>query len=217
MTEGKARKRAIRSRMAKTGGRNPAARRPVPGPPPPRVADPGMSEAAVRRGTGKGWDEWFRILDDWGATSRTHSEIAAYLGAEHGVGPWWTQSVSVGYERARGMRRPHQGPQGFRVGVSRTFPVGVMELCLAFEDDARRRRWLEAGTLRLRTSQRGKSARYDFRDGTSRVHAYFTSKGRGKCSLAIQHERLPDAADVEKMRAFWKERLTRLGEILASR
>lgn len=217
MTEGKARKRAIRSRMAKTGERYTAARRHVASPLPPRVADPGMSEAAVRRGTGKGWDEWFRILDDWGATSRTHSEIAAYLGAEHGVGPWWTQSVSVGYERARGMRRPHQGPQGFRVGVSRTFPVGVMELCLAFEDDARRRRWLEAGTLRLRTSQRGKSARYDFRDGTSRVHAYFTSKGRGKCSLAIQHERLPDAADVEKMRAFWKERLTRLGEILASR
>jgi hypothetical protein len=217
MTEDKARKRAIRSRMTKTGERYTAARRHVGRALPPRAADPGLSEKAVLRGTGKGWDEWFRILDDWGATSRTHGEIAAYLGAQRGVGPWWTQGVTVGYERARGMRRPHQGSHGFRVDVSRTFPVGVMELCLAFEDDRRRRRWLEAGTLKLRTSRRGKSARYDFRDGTSRVHAYFISKGRGKSSLAIQHERLPDADDVEEMRAFWKERLTRLGEILASR
>ncbi|MGH2545598.1 MAG: hypothetical protein ACRDHJ_01835 [Actinomycetota bacterium] len=147
MTEDKARKRAIRSRMAKTGERYTAARRHVARPLPPRVAEPGMSEAAVRRGTGKGWDDWFRILDDWRATSRTHGEIASYLSAEHDVGSWWSQGVTVGYERARGMRRPHQGPRGFRVDVSRTFPVGVMELCLAFEDDARRRRWMEAGTL----------------------------------------------------------------------
>jgi hypothetical protein len=215
MTEDKARKRAIRSRMTKTGERYTAARRHITKPLPPRAADPGLSEAAVRRGTGKGWDEWLRILDDWGATARTHGEIAAYLHAEHGVGPWWTQGVSVGYERARGMRRPNEGPQGFRVGVSRTFPVGVMELCLAFEDDGRRRRWLEAGTLKLRASQRGKSARYDFRDGATRVHAYFISKGRGKSTVAIQHERLPDADAVEEMRAFWKERLDRLAEALA--
>ncbi len=217
MTEDKARKRAIRSRMAKTGERYTAARRHVATLLPPRAADPGRSEAAVRRGTGKGWDEWFRILDRWGGTSRTHTEIVRHLNEEHGVPSWWSQTVRVGYERARGMREPHQTTKGFQVGVSRTFPVGVMQLCMAFEDDNRRRRWLEAGTLKLRTSQRGKSARYDFRDGTSRVHAYFASKGRGKSSVAIQHERLPDADAVEEMRAFWKERLTRLGQILASR
>ena len=217
MTEDKARKRAIRSRMAKTGERYTAARRHVTTALPPRAADPGRSEASVRRGTGKGWDEWFRILDRWGGTSRTHTEIVRYLNEEHGVPSWWSQTVRVGYERARGMREPHQTTKGFQVGVSRTFPVGVMQLCMAFEDDTRRRWWLEAGTLKLRTSQRGKSARYDFRDGTSRVHAYFASKGRGKSSVAIQHERLPDADAVEEMRAFWKERLTRLGQILASR
>jgi hypothetical protein len=108
------------------------------------------------------------------------------------------------------MRRPHEGPGGFRVGVSRTFPIGVVELCLAFEDADRRRRWLEAGTLKLRTSQPGRSARYDFHDGTSRVHAYFVSKGRGKSTVSIQHERLGSAEAVEEMRAFWKERLSRL-------
>lgn len=218
MTEDKARKRAIRTRMAKTGERYTAARRHVArrhvaSPLPPRKADPGFPEATVRERTGHGWDHWFRILDDWGAAGRAHGEITRYLGQEHGVAPWWTQAVARGYELARGMRRPNEGSRGFAVGVSKTFPVGISELAMAFIDDGRRRRWLEPGTLRLRSSRPGKSCRYDFRDG-SRVHAYFVSKGRGKSTLTIEHERLPRQASVEEMRAFWKERLTRLGEIL---
>ncbi len=216
MTEQKARKRAIRRRMAKTGERYTAARRQlVKEQSPPRVADPGFSDETIRRGSGKSWDEWLGILDAWGATSRTHGEIAAYLMEEHGVAGWWSQSVTIGYERARGMRALHQSPEGwFRVDVSRTFPIGAVDLCLAFADSGRRRRWLEAGTLKLRTTQPGKSARFDFRDGTSRVHAYFISKGRGKAAVSIQHERLPTAEAVEEMRAFWKERLGRLAEAL---
>ena len=54
------------------------------------------------KGTGKGWDDWFRVLDGWDATSRSHTEIARYVNGEHGVDGWWAQSVTVGYERARG-------------------------------------------------------------------------------------------------------------------
>jgi hypothetical protein len=74
MTEQKARKRQVRTRMAKTGERYTSARRHVtkPEPLPPRVAEPPFSEAAVRKATGKGWDDWFRILDGWaGQTTRT--------------------------------------------------------------------------------------------------------------------------------------------------
>jgi hypothetical protein len=175
-----------------------------------------MSDQAIRRGTGKGWDEWLRILDAWDGPSHTHGEIADYLHQEHGVPGWWTQSVTVGYERARGMRAPHQGPQGFRVGVSKTFPVDVDRLFGAFAEPRKRSRWLEAGTLKVRTTLPGKSARFDFRDGTTRVLVYFAAKGPAKASVAVQHERLPDAAAVEEMRAFWKERLARLGQSLTS-
>jgi hypothetical protein len=219
MTEDKARKRAIRKRMAKTGERYTAARRHTlkerrttrtsrPGPEPP------FSEAALRRATGKGWDQWFRILDDWGADARTHRQITGYLSEEHGVPGWWTQSVAVGYERARGKRTKYQTASGFQVSVSKTLPVGVGELSRMFEDARRRSRWLEAGTLTLRTSQPRKSARFDHRDGTSRVQAYFESKGRSKSTVSIQHERLASAGAVEEMRAFWKERLALLAEAL---
>src|SRR5688500_852337 len=30
---------------------------------PPRVAEPGVSDASVHKATGKSWDEWFSLLD----------------------------------------------------------------------------------------------------------------------------------------------------------
>jgi uncharacterized protein YndB with AHSA1/START domain len=213
MTEDKARKRATRKRMAKTGERYTAARRHL-APTPEPVADLPVSDASVRRGTGKGWDEWFRILDRWGGTSRTHTEIVRYLNEEQGVSSWWSQSVRLGYERARGMRVPHQTTKGFQVSVSKTLPVDVDRLFKAFADGRRRGRWLESGTLKVRTTRPEKSARFDFRDGPSRVEAYFTDKGASKSTVTVMHVLLPDREAVEEMRAFWKERLARLAEAM---
>jgi hypothetical protein len=214
MTENKARKRDIRKRMAKTGERYTAARRHTLKDQGKPLVDLPASDASMRQATGKGWRQWFRILDDWGAASHSHGEITRYLSDEHGVPGWWTQSVTVGYERNRGKRAKYQTASGFQVSVSRTLPVGVGELSRAVEDARRRRRWLEAGTLKVRKVTAGKSGRYDFRDGTSRVMTSFESKGRGKSTVYIQHEKLPDAGAVEVMRGFWKERLARLAEIL---
>jgi len=216
MTEQKARKRQIRTRMAKTGERYTAARRNLsrPAPLPPRVAEPMVSDASVRRATGKRWDDWFRILDAWGGTDHTHTEIARHLSTRLGVDGWWAQNVTVGYERARGMRAEHQRPDGFTVGVSKTFPVDAERLHRAFAQARQRNRWLERGTLTLRTATAPRSARFDFRDGSSRVAVFVTPKEEEKSTATIQHERLPDAPAVERMRAFWKEGLVELGRML---
>ena len=217
MTEDKARKRSIRTRMSKTGESYTAARRHLVASkemPRPQVAvDLGKSDEAIERGSGKSWDEWFQILDAWGATEREHGEIARFVNEEHGVSGWWAQSVTVGYERGRGMRRVNENSDGFYVSVSRTLPMGVKHLSDEFTDPVRRERWLEPGTLSPRTSQPGKSARFDFHDNESRVHAYFVSKGKGKATVTIRHERLAGEGDVEEKRAFWKERLAQLAEV----
>ncbi len=177
--------------------------------------DLGKSDETIRRGSGKSWDEWFAILDAWGAEEHTHTEIARHLHEEHEVSGWWAQTVTVGYERGRGMRGVNQRTSGFYVGVSKTVPVGVNMLFEEFTDTRKRNLWLEPGTLRKRTSQPGKSARFDFRDGESRVHVYFVSKSRSKASVNVQHERLSDEEAVEEMRAFWKERLGELAHRVA--
>ena len=64
-----------------------------------------ISEGAVRNKTGKGWAEWFAILDAWDAPSKGHTRSATYLREEHGVSPWWAQAVTVRYEWERGLRK----------------------------------------------------------------------------------------------------------------
>jgi hypothetical protein len=216
MTRDKAQKRATRARMGKTGERYSAARRHVVKPREElRAEDLGQSDANVRQNTGKGWREWFRILDARGAKERTHTEIVRYLMEQHGVPGWWAQSVTVGYERSRGMRAKYQSVAGFfQVSVSKTFPVGVGKLFKVFAEAPQRNRWLDRGTLKVRKTLKNRSVRFDFRDGTSRVVVSFDPKGRSKTTVAVQHERLPDARAVEEMRGMWKDHLERLAKML---
>src|SRR5262245_42305997 len=64
----------------------------------------GVSDEAVRAKTGKTWPQWFKLLDARGARRMKHAEIAEMLHDELGVPPWWSQMVTVGYERVRGKR-----------------------------------------------------------------------------------------------------------------
>jgi hypothetical protein len=216
VTEKKALKRDVRRRMAKTGERYTAARKHVAAPTRDRVADPGMPDETIRRGSGRSWNEWFAVLDSWGGRRRAHRDIARHVAESYGVSGWWAQTVTVGYERARGLRTPNQRPDGFTVSVSKTFPVSADDLQVMFTDARKRRRWLEPGALRVRTSQPGRTARFDAADGVTRVNAWFTAKGTTKSSVALQVERLADAEAVEQARAYWRARLARLGADLAA-
>lgn len=83
-------------------------------------------------------------------------------------------------------------------------------------DAGQRSKWLERGTLKVRTTQEVKTARFDYKDGSSRVIAYFVPKGRAKTTVTVEHERLPDATAVEEMRAIWKDRLSELARVIQS-
>ena len=189
---------------------------PDPAPEPLPATAPGMSEAAIRRATGQGWNHWFALLDAWDAPTKGHPAIARHLVEAHGLGGWWAQSVAVGYERARGLRARHQHADGFAFSASRTFPLPVERLSEFVTDETLRDRWLEPGTLRPRTAIPGRSARFDVDvEGGSRLLVALTAKGPAKTTVTLPHEKLPDAAAAETWRAFWKERLTRLGEAIA--
>ena len=216
MTRNKAQKRVTRARMAKTGESYSAARRHVVKPKEElRAEDLPQTDANVRQNTGKGWREWIRILDAWGAKERRHGEIARHLMEEQGVPGWWAQSITTGYERSRGLRAKHQTLTGsFQVSVSKTFPLGVGKLFRAFAQAPQRNRWLERGMLKVRTTLKDRSVRFDFRDGASRVVVYFDPKERNKTTVTVQHEKLPDARAVEEMRAMWKKHLKRLATVV---
>ncbi len=211
MTRQRSFKRLVRARMEKTGESYTAARGMLLA---GREADQAasavvlpVSEEIIARRTGRGWEGWFDLLDEWGAGERKHREIARWLADEHGIDGWSAQSVTVGYERARGGRAVGEGPQGFSVSASRTVAAPVERLFDAFVDEALRVRWLHDGELRERTSTRPRSARFDWGDGTMRVLVGFDAKGESKSTVSLAHERLGDAAAAERMKSYWRERL----------
>lgn len=171
-----------------------------------------MSDDAIREGSGRSWDEWVAVLDAWGAASKSHAEIARYV-AGLGVDGWWAQGVTVGYERIKGLRRAGQQRDGsYQGSASKTVPVSIERLFEAFVDDAARDRWFEPGTLTLRTSQPGKSARFDSDEGI--VAAWFTARGDDKASVQVQVEKLPSKEAADAFKALWKMRLADLATSL---
>src|SRR5216684_7087696 len=92
---------------------------------------PSMRDEVVKAKTGRDWAGWFGALDKVGAAKLDHRAIADILSEKYGVPGWWYQMVTVEYERARGLRVPHQKAGGFSVGISKTVGVSLSELCEA--------------------------------------------------------------------------------------
>jgi hypothetical protein len=171
------------------------------------------SDEAVQAKTGRTWDEWVAALDDAGARGRTHREIVALLSERFDVGPWWRQMVAVGYERATGARAPHQTTSGYQVGGSRTVAVPVGRLWRAWTDARTRARWLPDATFTVRKATEPKSLRITWGDGSD-LQVNFYPKGDEKSVVQVDQRRLPDAAAVERMRAYWRERLDRMRAVV---
>jgi uncharacterized protein DUF4287 len=217
MTRQRSFKRLVRARMEKTGERYAAARAALLAAEESQSTEAPtltVSDEVIRRRTGRGWEEWFDLLDDSGAIAKSHAEIARWLRSEHGIDGWSAQSVTVSYERARGRRAVGEHSDGFAITASKTVAVPVDRLYDAFADEALRERWLPDGRLRERTATKPRSARFDWGDGDTRVIVGFTAKGDAKSVVDVEHARLPDAAEAERMKAFWRERVAALKEVL---
>jgi uncharacterized protein YndB with AHSA1/START domain len=194
-----------------SNGQRPAPAAPVA----PELAKiAGMSDATIKEKTGCTWDRWVWALDEVGAFNWPHGEIARYVHEKYNVPGWWTQTVTVGYERIKGLRARGQRRSGsWEASKSKTFDVSVGTVFKSFKQPKLRSEWLGDRKIAIRTAVPNKSMRITWDDGTS-VEVYFTSKGRSKSSVAVQHTRLPGKDVAERSKAFWSEQLDRLAERL---
>jgi hypothetical protein len=216
MTTQRSFKRLVRARMERTGESYTAARaRLLAGDEPQRISL-ATSDETIRERTGRGWEEWFDLLDDWGAADKTHREIARWLAGQQGIHPlaWNAQAIAGSYERSRRGRQVGQHEDGFTVTATKTVAVPVERLYDAFVDASLRAAWLPDGELRERTATKPRSARFDWGGDGTRVHVSFAAKGEAKSTAALSHERLRDGAEAERMKAFWRERVAGLKAVL---
>jgi hypothetical protein len=233
-------KRLVRTRMKKTGEsyttartqllkKSPtrAATKTAPAPASPVAVTPptptkidyaavaGMSDDVIREKTGRTWEEWTRTLDNHDAAAMAHRDIAILVSETYKVPAWWTQMLTVGYERIKGLRARGQRRDGtYEAGKSRTFNVPVATLFDAWADAPTRRRWLDETGVKVRTATAPKAMRLGWADGTI-VTVWFTPKGKDKSTVAVTHTKLPDKATTNRLKQYWSEKLDALGEMLA--
>lgn len=195
---------------------------------PKRAANSGgVSDEAVTRATGKGWAHWLAVLDAFDVKKNGHKAAAEHLHAEHGVGEWWAQMVTVGYEQKRGLRQVRQKADGFSASASRVIGASVATVMDALEDRGLAERWLPRGVVAHKVTRppmkdgrptKAGSARMTWTDGTKTLSVWISDKsgkdGTVKTAVQVQHDKLPDARTCDAMRAMWSQRMDVLREML---
>lgn len=183
------------------------------------------SDERVLAATGRSWFDWFALLDERGAAETDHKGIVAIVREAGGANAWWQQAVTVGFEKARGLRSVvgETADAGFQVGVRRTVDVPAAVAWAYLVEGHGRERWL--GATAALPSEKGATYRLD--DGTSgeirstrpgrRLRLTLQRPGEAAATtlqltiqakddrsiVALHHERLPDEEARATMKAHW--------------
>jgi hypothetical protein len=175
---------------------------------------PSISDAKVKAATGRGWMGWFIILNRIDATALPHKRVALLLHEKYGAPAWWSQMITVEYERSRGGREKHQKADGYSVSITKVMPVSLAALFDAATDPKTRKAWFPRGAFVETSKTKDKYWRGTWKKD-ARFESGFYAKGAGKAQIALQLNKLVSAADVEKERAAWKKALARLEAMTA--
>lgn len=197
-----------------------------------------ISDAAVRKATGKGWDEWFALLDSEGAEALPHKHVARMLHEKGYIASgWWCQMVTVEYERVRGKRVLGQAAgAGFQIGVQKSLPLSPEHIWSLLESAEGRALWLgtvpdlrwEKGAAyataegtrgEIRTFTPGKHVRLTWQPPhfaqPATLQVSVTPSGK-KTAVLFHLEKLADAETRKRMRAHWRGVLAKLAELAES-
>jgi|GEM_PF-929683 len=187
-----------------------------------------VSEEKCIEKTGYGFDHWFAVLDHFGGVKQGHTASARHLREDHGVSAWYSQSITVIYGRARGMRELNQNRDGaYQVSVSRVLPVSVQEAVDAVQNAQGQAYWMEilpldvikalSEKLQNKSFQHKETASHiRFRVESARFELRFTAKKDGRSTARVTATHLSGPEDVEEQRRVWRKALDHLRSLLNS-
>lgn len=170
----------------------------------------------MRARTGKDWQRWFDILDNAGSAEKNHHDITTYLTEEFKVLGWWSQMITVGYERSRGLRNKYQRHDGYSIGSSKVIDLPVAAVYRFWTQTKLRDKWLK-GTAHINITQAtlNKSMRISWLESKTVLEVNFYPKGPLKSQVTVQHNKLASEVEATRMKAYWKAQLTRMAATLS--
>ena len=186
---------------------------------------PSISDEAVSKATGKNWKHWFQVLDKFDVKNNGHKAAALFLFDKCGVPGWWSQMITVEYERERGLRKVGERPDGFEISASKTIAAPVSKVFSAWANADKLNRWFTTGAVQqFKTGGTYSNNNHDkgvFKrivlnrtikftwdnenhcPGTM-VMVEFTPKPDGRTVVRITHSRIKSLKEAEGMKTGWK-------------
>ncbi len=170
-----------------------------------------LSDEAVKKATGKDWDNWLSILKEEKADKLEHAEIARLLNEKHKIDGWWAQSITVEFERHIGKRKVGEVKDGtFQTAVSKTLPGNIDQVYKAWLNHITDIKSFNSLSIseeaRLSESDKWRYWRTALEDGT-RIVVTVGYKTDEKSSLTIGMEKLQDQSAVKFWKDYWKKYL----------
>ena len=167
------------------------------------------SEQHLRKETGKGWGDWFRLLDEAAAQGIQLSEMERHLREEQALSSSWAQQVTAAYERfdqGKGIAPAPVG-QAFSVRMQRTIETDPDAARTAFMDPVELSKWhTQPDDLVLKSEEPNQlfytSTQYT-PTAISTLQVDFFPKEAGRVVVTIKHRQLTSELERERCKADW--------------
>jgi hypothetical protein len=180
---------------------------------------PSMRDEKVKAATGKKWSQWFALLDKAGSRKKSHTEIARwvfdkYLGKKGATtnvatsGGWWSQMVTVEYERARGLREKNQNDMGYMVAVHKTFDFSKQEFVKRWKKLLQEPGVKARKLVPLPTTAKNRLFYYQMAHG--RLIVGWGTSPSGKLRIVAEAVKLSGQGAVKRERNFWKKMVEKI-------
>lgn len=187
-----------------------------------------ISNESVKNATGKGWDEWIKILDKANARDMSHKDTARFvydkylskgMPSDKNAG-WWSQMVTVGYEYSRGKRVIGETlSTGFEIGVQKTLPIAQEKLWKLINSPRGKKIWAKDAEVEIRTQKDLERLRMRYtpkgRKEPTTLQIYLTCprNTKEKTSLQFHQEKLASATERAKMKKHWQGVIEELAKL----
>ena len=190
-----------------------------------------ISDAEMKKLSGKTWGEWFVELDDRGGVSRGRREIGNYINTTYKVDPNVIAMINVEYENEHGVVEKDGRPKGYMICATKTVGGPVAEAYSLFADAKGWNQWLTKGAKvafeeggsyssgeghkgEIKKIRENKAIKFTWEHsehapGTV-VEVTFQPKSETKCVVMVAHDRIQTSADADLMRETWGSALDRL-------
>lgn len=197
-----------------------------------------VSSDAVKKATGKDWEQWIRFIDRRGGDAMEHKAIVKLLARDGKIASgWWQQMVCVGYEHAKGRRVTGEtADAGFQIGVQKAIPLGSDKLWDWLLSRDGLRVWLgsvaqleldpgatftarKGPSGEIRSVKPGQRLRLRWRPdkssppSTLQLTLSCPRNSKNRTTLRFHHEKLSSAQERERMRDHWKHVLDEIVEL----